>query len=121
MNGSDRRHPRRRRAGFFLMDTVTGLVVAGILGTLLAIAIARGGQAERRLADGAAATRIGQRALSALHEGKGVPTDFAGATVAVKPVEGGAKVDGRAWVEVTVNYQGRRASLVGLVPQGGGR
>lgn len=111
----------RDRRGYFLMDTVIGLVLAGILGTILVVAIAKGGTAERRLADNAAATRIAQRAMAALHAGKGVPADFAGATVSVKPAEGGAKVEGRSWVEVTVQYHGRRASLMGLVPQGGGR
>jgi hypothetical protein len=101
------------------MDTIIGLVLAGVLGTILVVAISRGGTAERRLADNAAATRIAQRAMFALHDGKSVPTDFAGATVWVKPAEGGAKVEGRSWVEVTVRYRGRQASLIGLVPQGG--
>ena len=122
MTFTHRRERRRLRPGIFLMDTIVGLVLTGILGTILVVAITRGGTAERRLADGAAATRIGQRALAALHEGKGVPTEFDGATVTVKPAEGGAKVDGRRWVEVTVNYHGRTTALVGLVPQrGGGR
>ena len=34
------------------MDTIIGLVVTGIVGTILVIAITRGGSAERRLADG---------------------------------------------------------------------
>jgi type II secretory pathway pseudopilin PulG len=110
---------RDRRRGYFLMDTIIGLVLAGVLGTILVVAISRGGTAERRLADNAAATRIAQRAMFALHDGKSVPTDFAGATVWVKPAEGGAKVEGRSWVEVTVQYRGRQASLIGLVPQGG--
>jgi hypothetical protein len=112
---------RIRRRGYFLMDTVIGLVLAGVLGTILVVAIARGGTAERRLAGNAAATRIAQRAMATLHEGKPVPTDFAGATVSVKPADGGAAIRGHSWVEVTVNYRGRRAALVGLVPQGGGQ
>lgn len=113
---------QRRRRGIFLMDTIVGLVLTGILGTILVVAITGGGTAERRLADGAAATRIAQRAMAALHDGKDVPNEFDGATIAVKPVEGGTTVQGRRWVEVTTDYHGRKASLIGLVPQqGGGR
>jgi hypothetical protein len=109
------------RRGFFLMDTVIGLTIAGVLGVVLVVAITKSGQAERRLADGAQATRIGQRVMAALHEGKSAPAELDGAKVEVRPATGGAKVEGKGWVEVVVNYHGRRASLVGLVPQGGGR
>ena len=117
-----RLHPRRHRRGIFLMDTIVGLVITGILGTILVVAITRGGAAERRLADASAATRIAQRAMAALHDGKNVPPEFDGATISVQPAEGGTTVQGRRWVEVTVDYHGRKASLIGLVPQqGGGR
>jgi hypothetical protein len=110
-----------RRGGFFLMDTVIGLVIAGVLGLVLVVAITKGGQAERRLEDGATAARVAQRVMAALHQARPAPADLDGAKVEVRPAEGGTKVEGKGWVEVVVNYRGRHASLVGLVPQGGGR
>ena len=114
---------RTTRRGFFLMDTVVGLLVAGVLGLVLVVAISQGGKAERRLEDGAAAGRIGQRVMAGLHEGRAAPAELAGAKVEVRPAPGGggAGVPGKGWVEVVVNYRGRTASLLGLVPQGGGR
>jgi hypothetical protein len=113
---------RARRRGFFLADTIMGLIVAGILGLVLVVSISKGGQAQRRLDDGAAATRVGQRVMAILHEGKAAPAELAGAKVTVRPATGGgAKIEGKDWVEVVVDYRGRQASLVGLVPQGGGR
>ena len=113
---------RRRRPGFMLADTIMGLIVAGVLGLVLVVSISKGGQAQRRLDDGATAVRISQRVMATLHEGKAAPAELAGAKVTVRPATGGgAAVEGRAWVEVVVDYRGRQASLVGLVPQGGGR
>jgi type II secretory pathway pseudopilin PulG len=102
------------------MDTIVGLVITGILGTILVVAITRGGAAERRLADSATATRIAQRAMSTLHNGKTPPAEFDGATVSVQPTEGGATLPDHRWVQVTVTYHGRTTSLVGLVPTKGG-
>jgi hypothetical protein len=110
-----------RRHGFFLMDTVIGLVIAGVLGLVLVVAITQGGKAQRRLDDGAAAARVAQRVMAALHERRPPPAELGGAKVEVRPAEGGAKIAGSRWVEVVVNYNGRRATLVGLVPQGGVR
>ena len=112
---------RRARRGFFLMDTVVGLMVAGVLGMVMVVAVTRGGQAERRLEDGAAATRVGQRVMAGLHEGRSAPTELDGARIEVRPASGGAAAPGRGWVEVVVSYRGRTATLTGLVPQGGGR
>ena len=96
-------------------------MIAGILGVVLVVAITKTGQAERRLADGTAAARIAQRALAALHEGHPAPAELDGAQIEVRPAEGGTQIARKRWVEVVVTYQGRRATLVGLVPQGGGR
>lgn len=107
------------RRAFFLMDTIIGLVIAGILGVVLVVAITKTGQTDRRLGDGATAARIAQRAMAALHDGRPAPADLDGGTIEVRPAAGGTKVADKRWVEVVVNYQGRRATLVGLVPQGG--
>jgi type II secretory pathway pseudopilin PulG len=112
---------RRRRAGFFLLDTVFGFVIAGVVATSLVVAITSSGRAERRLADGARAMRIAQRVMGTVREGKNAPATMEEAQIAVRPMSGGATFEGRGWVEVVVNYHGRRASLVGLVARGGGQ
>ncbi|HEY7115093.1 MAG TPA: hypothetical protein VH475_00820 [Tepidisphaeraceae bacterium] len=105
------------------MDTMTGLVVAGILGVILVIAITRAGRAQDRLEEQGTAVRICQHVMDALHQGRPAPSTWGEAKVTVTPVadRGAAVVAGQAWVEVGVSYRGRTASLVGLVPQGGGR
>jgi hypothetical protein len=107
---------RRRSAGYMMVDTVIGLVIAGMLGLILIVAIMKASRAGDRVEDGAAATRLAQRALVAVQQGK-PPEVGTEATVQVMPVT----VEGQRWVEVTVNYHGRSATLVGLALAGGGQ
>lgn len=111
----------RRHAGFFLVDTVFGFVIAGVIATALVVAITSAGRAERRLDDGAQAMRIAERAMGTLREGKAAPAEIGEARIAVKSAAGGEKVAGREWVEVVVDYHGRTASLIGLAPMRGGK
>ena len=105
-----------------LADTILGLVVTGMLSGLLVVAITRAGAAQRQVDDGAAADRVCQRVMDALHNGKPAPATVGETKVTVRPAgDGGANVPaGHAWRVVVVNYRGRTASLVGLVPVGGG-
>jgi len=111
----------RRHAGFFLVDTVFGFVIASVLATALVVAITSAGRAERRLEDGAQAMRIAERAMATLREGKTAPAEVGDARIVVKSAAGAQKVAGREWVEVVVEYHGRRASLTGLAPMRGGK
>ena len=111
---------RDRRRGLFFMDTVIGLVIAGTLGLILVIAITRATQARDRLEDSATAGRAAERALATIQRGEPAPVAVGDAKVTVKPVTGGARVEGREWLEVIATYNGRSASLVGLVPRRGG-
>ena len=92
-----------------MVDTSVGVVIAGMLGLILIVAITKATRAGDRIEDGAAAARLAQRALVAVQQGQ-TPHVGAEATVQVKPVS----VEGRRWVEVTVSYHGRSATLVGL-------
>jgi hypothetical protein len=105
-----------------LVDTILGLVITGMLSTLLVVAITRAGAAQRQMDDGAAADRACQRVMDALHKGQPAPATIGEAKVTVRPAAGGgANVPaGHAWREVVVTYRGRTASLVGLVPANGG-
>lgn len=111
----------RRRGGFFLVDTVFGFVIAGVVATSLVVAITSAGRAERRLEDGATAMRVAQRVMGSLREGKTPPAEIDEARIVVQGAKGGEKVAGREWVEVVVNYRGRTATLIGLAPVRGGK
>jgi type II secretory pathway pseudopilin PulG len=110
------------------MDTVVGFAIIGVLSFVLVTAVTRTDQARQRLDDNATAVRIAQRVLADLRAGKPAPPAPADTQVHVKPatdvIAGGAGValpPGREWVEVTVNYRGRTATLTGLAPKGGAR
>ena len=104
-----------------LLDTIIGLVITGMLGTILVVGVVQAHKARERLEDTAAAEQMTRRVMATLQEGGATPKNIDGAPVRVREVEGGAKVAGRRWVEVAVEYKGRTATLVGLVPQGGGK
>jgi hypothetical protein len=108
---------RRHRHGLFLLDAIIGLSIAGLLGLVLVVGITQERKARERLEEGTAAVRLTQRVMATLQEGGAAPATLEGAKVKVTPVEGGANVQGRTWVEVAVERKGRTATLVGLVPQ----
>ena len=110
---------RQRRRGMFLADTMVGFAIAAVLALVLVTGITQSRRAQVRLDDGAAAMRIAQRVMIGLQEGTAAPR-IDEAEVKVSPARGGTAVPGRVWVEVSVNYHGRTASLVGLTPQQGG-
>jgi type II secretory pathway pseudopilin PulG len=111
----------RRHAGFFLVDTIFGFIIVGVLAGSLVAAIVSAGRAQRRLEDGATATRIAQRVMATLREGKVAPTSLDEAKITVQAAGGGENIAGREWFEVVVNYHGRTASLTGLAPRGGAK
>jgi type II secretory pathway pseudopilin PulG len=109
----------QRRPAFMLTDTIIGLMIVGILGTVLVTAITTDGRAKRQLNDSAAALHIAQRVMATLREGKPAPQSLDDATVQVGPADGAAPATGKTWVRVAVNYHGRTATLIGLAPRGG--
>jgi Na+-transporting NADH:ubiquinone oxidoreductase subunit NqrF len=118
MKSLQRQRPRR---GIFLADAMFGFAIIAVLGLVLVTGITQSRRSQVRLDDGAAASRIAQRALGELQAGRVVPKQFAEAEVTVAPATGGAEVAGQVWVAVSVNYHGRSATLVGLTPRGGAR
>ena len=113
---------RWRRRGIFLADAMFGFAIIAVLGLVLVTAITQARRSQERLDEGAAATRIAQRAMSELQAGRVVPKQLGDADVTVGPATaaGGAAIAGQAWVEVRVHYHGRSATLVGLTPSKGG-
>jgi hypothetical protein len=110
---------RRQRRGLFLADTIVGFTITAVLALVLVTGITQSRRAQVRLDDGAAALRIAQRVMTGLQEGTAA-LRIDEADVKVKPAPGGTAIPGRQWVEVSVIYHGRSASLIGLTPQQGG-
>jgi hypothetical protein len=123
MNPSSRQRPRqrRRRHGIFLADTMIGFAIAAVLGLVLVTAITQTKRSQARIDDTTTATRIARRVITDLQAGKPAPAKLDEAEVKVSPAAGGVAVAGQAWVEVTITYHGRTATLVGLMPKGGAR
>ena len=109
---------RRRRAGFFLTDSVVGFLLIGVLGLVLVVGVTTAAKAHRRLADSAAATVAAEQAMALLRDRQPVPQTLNDVAVQVQAAEGGQAVVGHRWVEITATRNGRTATLVGLAPEG---
>jgi hypothetical protein len=115
---SPSRERRKRRAGFFLTDSVVGFLLIGVLGLVLVVGVTTAAKAHRRIADSAAATVAAEQAMALLRDRQPVPQTLGETAVQVRPATGGQAVSGHRWVEVTTTRNGRTATLVGLVPEG---
>lgn len=109
--------PPARRA-FVMADAVMALVIVGLLAAAMSVALGRQARATQRLADERAATWAAERVLSRLQSGgaRDEQVDVDGAGIRIDPAEGGETPAGHAWVRVRAEGNGRKASLVGLVP-----
>jgi type II secretory pathway pseudopilin PulG len=110
-----------RRRGIFLIDAVVGFLLIGVLGLMLVIAITTSSRAQRRLDDSAAATTAAEQAIALLREGQAAPQTLGGAQVRVRPAPGAQEIKGAQWLEVTATREGRAATIVALIPKGGGQ
>ena len=108
-----------RRRGFFLTDSIVGFIIIGVLGLILVIAITSSSRAQRRLDESAAATIAAERAAALLREGKAAPQTVDEASIKVEPAPGGQAVANHKWVCITATREGRAATLIVLVPEGG--
>src|SRR5437867_3753180 len=111
MRSSQRRFARR---GFMTVDVIAGIMLLVALTTMLASATGLRARNAQHLADQRTALAIAQRTLS---EGK-VPADSS-ARVAIHNT--GRRNGNRQWIEVSVLFNGRHASLIGLAPAAGGK
>jgi type II secretory pathway pseudopilin PulG len=103
-----------RTKGFFLADAVMSLIILSLLAAVLMMAAGRQRHASLRLKDQRAATALAERALSRMQAGEAA--DNSEGTIRIKRLADGDVPAGRQWVQVTVTFQGRSASLVGLAP-----
>src|SRR5438045_2380792 len=104
-----RQHPR----GFFFLDVLLGLVLIGLLGTIMAGTATRTVRADQRLADSRAATRAAERVLVILQSGAAPPKPDDGTLVTVTRPD--AQTGDRVWVRVDAVVNGRTGTLYGLL------
>lgn len=103
----------RRHRGFFLIDALIGLLLIGVLATLLAVTADRTSRAQRRLADDRAATRAAERVLVSLQAGTPLQPPGDDTKILVQRLD--TETADRVWVRVTATVAGRPATLYGLV------
>lgn len=108
------RLPSRQR-GIMLLDVTVGLIIIGIVATLLATAISRQSLASQRLAEQRDATRLAEDALSRLQANQPLP-NTTGQVIEVRYLPDETPVNGNSWVEVKATIGRRSATLTGLVP-----
>jgi hypothetical protein len=84
------------------------------------VMLARQTRVSQRLAESRAAQRLAESVLLDLQCGRSaqLPQGTAEPRVDVQALDGASGVGTSRWVRVEVTYDGRRASLIGLVPTG---
>ena len=102
----------KRRRGWVFVDVVMGLILLGLIGTMLAAAATWHYRLLQHLADSRAATRAAESALVSMQAGEPVGQG----KFAVHALPTASDSPGMQWVEVSATVDGRSASLVGLVP-----
>ena len=105
-----------RCAGFFLLDVVTGIVVAMVILVALTVSVQRYRHASRRLADQRAAVQLAERVLTDLQAGQQPAAAPEGFKTQVQDLPERPATSGIRWVEVRVEGSAVSFSLVGLIP-----
>ncbi len=104
-----------KRRGFVMADILLGLAIVGLLAIGLTVVLNRQERASQILADSRDATRLAERAVTALQSGRPLPPDDAQQQTGVRRLPDPAPT-GQAWVEVSARVRGREVSLVALIP-----
>jgi type II secretory pathway pseudopilin PulG len=108
----------KRHRGFFLLDTIVGLIILAILGVVLGKAISWQQRSEQRLADVRMASHCAERTLLELRDGHEPPLLDVDETVRIEPAIGGAEINGFVWVRVTGSCHRSSVTLLGLAKRG---
>ena len=98
-----------------MLDVTIGLIIIALVGVILAMAVGRQQRGLQRLAESREATRLAESVLAQLQTGGPMPPAEARQAVSVQ-VSGEQAPAGKVWAEVSVDVNGRRASLWGPVP-----
>jgi type II secretory pathway pseudopilin PulG len=110
------RHRRRRRAGWIMLDMITGLIILLVLIATFSAALLRQQRGQQKLADTRAAMRLAEETASLLQLGQAPPAPPEGESIEVVPLSSPDQTPpaGHAWVRIRVTNNGRTATLVAL-------
>jgi hypothetical protein len=107
----------RARNGWVFLDVVMGIILVSLIAAILGAAADFHQRALRHLADSRAAARLAESALLSMQSGQ-TPPSYNDASLAFHRLSVSSDSPGnKTWVRVEAAVGGRRASLVGLVPQ----
>ena len=106
----------RARNGWVFLDVVMGIILVSFIAAILGAAADFHQRALRHLADSRAAVRLAESALLSMQSGQ-TPPSYGDASLTFHRLSGSSDSPGKTWVRVEAAVGGRRASLVGLVPQ----
>jgi hypothetical protein len=98
--------------GWVFLDVLVGLLILSIIGLTLGAGAAWHQRALGHLADTRAASRLAESALTSLQAGQHLSTSG----VHYHALAGKQQISGMSWIEVSATFNGRSATLVGLVP-----
>ena len=106
----------RKHRGFFIAEVVAGLALLALLMTMLAVALGQRQKAMNRLADSRAALRLAEAALSAMQNKTPLTGAGSGSSLSVMKLSAPCEAQGFVWAQVNTTFNGRSATLVGIVP-----
>lgn len=106
-------NPRSKQSGFILIDVLAGIFLLAALSTAMMVAINVRNRAAIKFADQRQAIELARQTLADL-QANHPPPNLPNARISISPTTQPAR-DLR-WVRVTVELNGRSATLAGAVP-----
>jgi type II secretory pathway pseudopilin PulG len=106
------------RGGWILLETITAVVLIGMMALLLVLVLRQRDRGYKALSDARAAARAAEAALTAMQSGATRPLpDSAEAKITITETSQAAEVPGMEWVSVEATVGGHSAEITGLVPR----
>ena len=105
------------RRGFLVADMLVALAIVALLAAIMAATLGKQAKASIKFSQTRAAMRLAEAAMADMQTGQSPSPPQAG-TLGVRRMPAQTQPAGMAWVEVTVQLEGGRAALLGLVGEG---
>ena len=111
----------RRDSGLMLIDTITGMVILGMLLGVMASAMSQQRHAATTLETQRRLDRLAEGVLTDLQQGKAPTAPAWGTeiepTYAINELPDPGPCDGWMWIEVTARHEARQTSVIGAAPK----
>lgn len=109
----------RARPGFVFLDALWGIGLLTMLAAVLLITVHAERQAQQRLIDTGAASRLAESALTLMQGGNASNQAVKpGSKISVHTLSTPTELPGKSWVRVNAIVNKRNADVIGLVPTG---